>query len=131
MRICLDSNVLVAAFATRGLCADLLRLVLTEHALLVTQPVLDEVERALKKKIRLPADRVAAVAAFLADYLAAQDEVQTPELGLRDPDDIAVVRSAIAAGAAVLVSGDKDLLEADLPLQVVSPRGLWDLLRSQ
>jgi len=31
VRVFFDTNVLVSAFATRGLSADLLRLVLTEH----------------------------------------------------------------------------------------------------
>ena len=31
MRVFFDTNVLVSAFLARGLCADLLRLVLTEH----------------------------------------------------------------------------------------------------
>ena len=31
MRVFLDTNVQVSAFATRGLCADVLRLVLAEH----------------------------------------------------------------------------------------------------
>ena len=35
MRILLDTNVLVAAFATRGFCFDILQLVLAEHRLLV------------------------------------------------------------------------------------------------
>jgi len=35
VKVFLDTNVLVSALATRGLCADLLRKVLTEHELLV------------------------------------------------------------------------------------------------
>ena len=35
MKVLLDTNVLVSAFATRGLCADVLRLVLTEHEMVV------------------------------------------------------------------------------------------------
>ena len=34
MKVFLDTNVLIIAFATRGLCADLMRLLLTEHELL-------------------------------------------------------------------------------------------------
>jgi hypothetical protein len=33
VRVFFDTNVLVSAFLARGLCADLLRLVLTEHTL--------------------------------------------------------------------------------------------------
>ena len=34
VRVFFDTNVLVSAFLARGLCADLLRLVLREHSLL-------------------------------------------------------------------------------------------------
>lgn len=44
MRIFLDTNVLVAALATRGLCADLLRVVLREHQLVLSAQVLTELE---------------------------------------------------------------------------------------
>jgi predicted nucleic acid-binding protein len=45
----LDTNVLVSAFATRGLCADVLRHVLTEHELLTGEVVLAELRRALRE----------------------------------------------------------------------------------
>ena len=36
MRVFLDTNVLVSAMATRGLCADVLREILTSHRLVVS-----------------------------------------------------------------------------------------------
>ena len=42
MKVCLDTNVLVAAFATRGLCADLLRTVVTKHELVIGEVILTE-----------------------------------------------------------------------------------------
>ena len=42
MRVLLDTNVLGAAFATRGLRADVLRTVLAEHAFLVPDTVISE-----------------------------------------------------------------------------------------
>ncbi len=52
-------------------------------------------------------------------------------LGISDPDDEWVVASAVAGGADVLVTGDAAVLKHDkrAPLQILSPRGLWDLLR--
>ena len=47
MRVFLDTNVLVSAFATRGLCADVLRLILAEHTLVTGEVVLRELRRAL------------------------------------------------------------------------------------
>ncbi len=40
MRVFLDTNVLVSAVATRGLCADVLREVLLSHQLLVSADLL-------------------------------------------------------------------------------------------
>tara|TARA_Y100000590_G_C15710915_1_gene1010249 strand:+ start:1307 stop:1432 length:126 start_codon:yes stop_codon:yes gene_type:complete len=40
MKVFLDTNVLVSAFATRGLCADVMRVILTEHELLIGEVVL-------------------------------------------------------------------------------------------
>ena len=48
MKVFVDTNVLVAAYATRGLCSDLLRLILAQHELVVSQQVLAELERALR-----------------------------------------------------------------------------------
>ena len=39
-KVFLDTNVLIAAFATRGLCADVFRLAATDHSLLIGAPVL-------------------------------------------------------------------------------------------
>lgn len=139
MRVALDTNVLVAAFATRGLCSDLFRLVLAEHDLVVTEVLLQELERALTVKLRLPQERKAALVDFLSSFVvsaaAPADPAALSEIEVRDKDDIEVVRSVVAAGAEVLVSGDKDLLEAKIPsalgLQVVSPRGFWEMLRGR
>ena len=129
MRIFLDTNVLVAAFATRGLCADLLRLVLQHHDLVVTPVVLAELERALESKFGLPSARVAEARDFLSACLVETVEGPAERLALRDPSDVAVVRSAIAAHADLIVSGDRDLLEASLPLPAITPRQLWEQVR--
>ena len=39
VRVVFDTNGLVSAFLARGLCADLLRLVLTDHTLLTSEVV--------------------------------------------------------------------------------------------
>jgi predicted nucleic acid-binding protein len=54
LRVFLDTNVLVSAFASRGICADLLRYVLVEHDLLVGEVVLVELERVLLGRIKVP-----------------------------------------------------------------------------
>ena len=61
MRVFFDTNVLVSAFLARGLCADLLRLVLTEHTLVTSEVVLDELRDVLSRKGRLPPAQIEAI----------------------------------------------------------------------
>lgn len=132
MRVFLDTNVLVAAFATRGLCADVLRTVLAEHELLLYGTVIDELTRALLDKVRLPEPTVREIAAYLRASAAHADvpPKPTPE-AVRDPDDAVILGEALAVGADVLVTGDKDLLEAgEAPdIKILDPRGFWQLVR--
>lgn len=132
MKVCLDTNVLVAAFATRGLCADLLRVILAEHRLVVGETGLAETRRILRTKLRLPQEAVAEVEAFLRQQATVAAPAPPLPISIRDPDDIAILAEAVAGGAEVLVTGDRDLLEvADrAPLPIVTPRGLWELLRA-
>jgi putative PIN family toxin of toxin-antitoxin system len=130
VKVFLDTNVLVSAFATRGLCADLLRYVLAEHELLTGEVVLSELVRVLRVRIRLPADSIKAIEAFLREHSVVPRPRRHLALGLIDGDDEWVVASAVAASADVLVTGDSELLDLrNPPLRILNPRGLWELVR--
>ena len=51
MKVVLDTNVLVAAFATRGLCASLVEYCLKEVDIVLSEPLLQETIKALLNKI--------------------------------------------------------------------------------
>lgn len=131
MRIFLDTNVLVSAIATRGLCADLMQTVLAEHELIIGTQVLKELEKVLPRKFRL---RAGITKEYLA-LLRGEGEVVSgnlpPEVTLRDQDDEKVLANALAGKADAFVTGDQELLALtrvkDMP--IVSPRGLWKLLQ--
>jgi uncharacterized protein len=127
MRLFFDTNVLVSAFAARGLCADLLRLVLTHHTLLTGDVVIAELRDVLQRKLRLPPDRIEAIEAFLREQPMAYHPGQILGLGLVDADDEWVVASAVLAQADSLISGDQGLLAcSDPPLSILSPRQCWE-----
>ena len=46
----LDTNVVVSAVATRGLCADLFHVVLAEHELVLGETVLTELRPVLRRR---------------------------------------------------------------------------------
>lgn len=131
MRVFLDTNLLASAFATRGLCADVLRHVLAEHELVVGEVVLGELRRVLKTKIRVPAAPVADIEEWLRDHEVVPKPDRPISVKLRDPADRWIVASAVAGRAELLVTGDRDLLDMadDLPIPVLDPRGFWNLLR--
>ncbi len=128
-RVVLDTNVWIrAALSRQGPTAALVR-----HAIENLRPVFSSVTFAeLETRIWRPKlDRYLSVTlrrAILHDLGAAADWVElSPDLlsrsWSRDPDDDAFLRTALAAGAAWLVSGDADLLELGVveSLQILTP----------
>ena len=130
MRVLLDTNVLVAAFATRGLCADVMRVVLAEHQLITGEVVLTELRAVLVRRIKLPHARVDDIVALLRDQEVVPKPAKPSEVLVRDADDRWILASAVAGRADVLVTGDRDLLDVagKTPLPILDPRGFWNLL---
>jgi predicted nucleic acid-binding protein len=122
--------VIVSAFTTRGLSADVLRLALVEHELVIGEIVLEEVERVLAKKLRVPREIVAGDIALLRDC-HVQPTARAPKGSpIRDLDDARVLATALAAGADLLVTGDRHFLDARDRIQgipVTDPRGFWEM----
>ena len=132
MKVCLDTNVLVAAFATRGLCADVLRAVLAEHELVISEVILAEFRRTLATKFTVPPDRIAAAEAALAAFPILPKPAAPSPIVIRDSADQWILATAVAGGAVALVTGDQDLLAVadSSPVRILTPRAFWDLLRS-
>lgn len=131
MRIVLDSNVLVAAFATRGLCHELLEIVSKDHEIFISLEILGEVEGRLRDKLRVPVRAVAAAKEAL-ETCVVESPVPVPRDVCRDPKDLHVLGLAAAAKADILVTGDEDLLVVRHYhlTEIVSPRRLYDRLRA-
>ena len=131
MRVFFDTNVLVSAFATRGLCADLVGFVLVEHELVVGEIVLVELRRNLRERIKLPLEAIDEIEALLRESVVVPKPKTHLNLKITDPDDEWIVASAVQGKADVLVTGDAALLRAAprAPLPIVDPRGLWNRLR--
>ncbi len=133
MRVILDSNVLIAAVAGRGLCESLLELCLEEHDLVVSEQLLDEVHRNLVKRIKLPD----AAASDFCDLLRNNAIVATPVPvspdACRDPKDIYLLGLSESTAAKFLITGDKDLIESGLrgATKIVTPRQFWENCRQK
>lgn len=130
MRVFPDANVLASAFGTRGLCADVLRLILREHEFATGAVVLEEPRGMLRRKFRVPAQAVTEIESFLRSYHVQPKLRELPGLKLGDRKDLPVIGSALKAEAEILVPGDQEMLDLDEKpegLRIVSPREFWRL----
>lgn len=132
MRAFLDTNVLVSGFATRGLSADVVRLLLAEHELLTGEVVLKETRRVLTEKFGVPEEKADGIERLLRQrHVEPIPESDSP-VEVRDPDDEIVLATAIAAEAEILITGDSDLLDIAAEtqaLRIMTPRTSWEEAR--
>ena len=127
MRVFLDTNIIVSAFATRGLCADLFSKILAAHTLVTSEYILAETQNVLARGFKVPEETVIEITALLRRQEMVITPATLPQLSIRDLDDLPVVAAAIEAKADYLVSGDKDILSL-IPLndiKIATPREFW------
>ena len=131
MRIAFDTNVLVSAFATRGLCESLFAACMARHELVTSEYILAELHEQLVGKFKLPQRRAAEIVALVR----AESEVVKPSSvadGIcRDAKDLPVLGTAVAGLAHVLTTGDRDLLDVGRyqAVEILSPRALYERVR--
>jgi len=133
MRVFLDTNVIVSATATRGLCADVFREVLLSHELIVSEPLFTEVSRILSAKFGADAEMIESVIRILKQDTIFSQPLDSPDVTIRDRDDLLILASALAGRAEVLVTGDKELLALSsiYNLEIISPRQFWEKIVGQ
>jgi uncharacterized protein len=127
VRVVFDSNVIVAAFATHGVCHELFEYCLKNTTVLCSDYISDEVERTLIQNIKTPARK----ASEIVHYLRSQTQWISPEdirvENLRDPNDRMIIATALSGRADYLITGDKDMLvlKTVRKLIILSPRDFW------
>lgn len=131
MRVFLDTNVLVSAFTTRGLCADLFQALLADHRPVVSDTVLSELDRVLRTKFRHSLAAAAERGDFLRRYCERSPAAKPARIPGIDAQDRKVIGDAVAASVDTLVTGDQAMLglRTVKGIEIMSPRQLWERLR--
>ncbi|MCK4626233.1 MAG: putative toxin-antitoxin system toxin component, PIN family [Phycisphaerae bacterium] len=133
MRVVFDTNVLLSGVMTRGICEALLDVCLSSGVctVVVSEHILDEFARHAETKFGAPADEIRRTVRFLRRRMELVEPVQVPVKSCRDPDDLPVLGTALAAGADCLVTGDRDLLDLGQfhSIPILSPRAFHDGLQ--
>ena len=114
MKVVFDTNVLVAAFVSEGVCSKLLiRARKRQFHLFISPFILQEFERVLVRKLKVPRDEARDAVRLVSEAAEAvvlhPPEIDTPIC--RDSNDDNVLACSLAAETDYLVTGDADLLD--------------------
>jgi len=128
VKVFLDTNVLVAAFISRGQCNELLEHCVRNHDVVTSRQVLDELDRVLREKFEFPRSMVGEALQLLRGEAF---EVEAPDLSepvSRDPDDDHVLAAATEAECDCIVTGDDDLLTLERyeGIPILTPSRFWE-----
>jgi putative PIN family toxin of toxin-antitoxin system len=110
MRVVLDTNVLIAALISRGVCADLLEHCVLHYQLVSSEHILGELREHLAGKFKYSSEDADEAAGLLRMRLELVSPGVLAQPVCRDPDDDLILATATAGSARCIITGDKDLL---------------------
>ena len=128
MKVVLDSNVIIAAFAARGLSSALFELCLDRHTIILSDFILAEVRRAFAQKLKMPQHSISKIESYLREICVLSIFDKITKNICRDKDDDNIIALALSAKADFIITGDKDLLvlKKYRSIRIVSPREFWE-----
>jgi putative PIN family toxin of toxin-antitoxin system len=129
VRVVCDTNVLVAGVVADGLCRDIVKRRLLGVDLVTSRTLLDELARTLRRKFGTDPEDVPLLAAY-RERATLVRRVALPGPVCRDHDDDAVLATAIAGHADIILTGDEDLLVLGdyQGMRILSPRQFVELM---
>ena len=104
MRVFLDTPVIVSAAAVRGLCADVLREVLAYHELIMSIPVIAELNTILFTQLNLPDDIITESIGFLYHDAHVSERFSQIDININDKEDIIILESFMSYISHILRS---------------------------
>jgi len=121
-----DTNVLIAAFLTEGLCSSLLiRARKQGFGLVLCDDIIREFESILIKKFKLDPADISEISALVSEAALeiVRDLSPVPNV-CRDPNDNMIIACAFTAHADYIVTGDEDLLtlQSYHDIVIINPR---------
>ncbi|MDA0990192.1 MAG: putative toxin-antitoxin system toxin component, PIN family [Verrucomicrobia bacterium] len=133
MKVLLDANVIVAAFAAHGLCEAVFEVCLDTHDIIMSEELIAEIDKNLRKKVKLPSSTVNSITRLLRENSEFHQPSHVQSDTCRDPKDLHVLGLAKAGGASCIVTGDKDLLTLRKfkSCRILTPRQFSDLIHGK
>ena len=133
MRVLFDTNVLVSAFTSSGLCHLAYEIASIRADLILSTRVLDEMQQTLVEKMGLEKNLAQEIRAELEINWEMIEPIALAKSVCRDKDDDWILAAALTGNAEIIVSGDKDLLvlKEFHGIKILSPRQFLELLNAK
>jgi putative PIN family toxin of toxin-antitoxin system len=133
MRIVLDSNVIIASFATEGLCHVLFELCVDQHEIVISEQILHEVAEKLKSKLKLPTQIIEEIVDYLNEIALKELAPKIQKRISRDISDDFILSLADVSNSDYIITGDNDLLILKIykSTRIIKPREFWEILRNK
>jgi len=112
VKVVFDTNVLIAALLTEGLCSGLLiRARKHNFDLVLCDDIIREFKGILTKKFKVSSSDISEITSIIieASSKILHKTISVPRI-CRDPNDDMIIACAVDAHADYIVTGDEDLL---------------------
>ena len=112
MRVVLDTNVLVSAFIVAGVCSRLISHCISSRriTIILSVSILSEFRNTLASKFGHGREDIRGRLEALIEAAEIVEPATFDTQICRDPDDDAILGTAVAGNADCIVTGDSDLL---------------------
>jgi putative PIN family toxin of toxin-antitoxin system len=133
MKVVVDTNVIIASLAARGLCHAVFELCLDRFEIVISPFLVEEVDTNLEKKFKLLRTTAKEIAEFLKEIAGTIEIDAVPQGVCEDPNDARILALAQKSKAAYLITGDKELLSIKkfASFQILSPRQFWEAAKQK
>ena len=129
MIVVLDSNVLISAFITNGVCHKVLAQCIESHQPVISPFIKDEINRIFLKKLKYHEEFFQKVNDFIIEFESANPPILKNQI-CKDRDDDNILALAVDVKADIIITGDNDLLEIQQfeNIPIIKPNQFWKFI---
>jgi putative PIN family toxin of toxin-antitoxin system len=133
MRVIFDTNVILAVFAGRGLANAVFELCLDKHEIIISEHILSELQKNLRKKLKMPEDKLGKIIEYLREFCTVSHHKRLDKMICRDADDVKILGLSEVAKPNYIITGDIDLLALKEfnSILIITPRQFWEISKDK
>jgi putative PIN family toxin of toxin-antitoxin system len=133
MKVILDTNVILAAFASRGLANSVFELCLDKHTIIISEHILSELQNNFLRKLKMPKEKVQMIMGYLREFCTLSSYKKLDKNICRDAEDVNILGLSEMAKPDYIITGDSDLLvlKEFHSVPIITPREFWEISKGK